>query len=469
LSLSRLGQNQGLRRIEKQRHSPDTLAEECLKRLVLGTHNGGGRITERWIVEQFGVTHSQAREALHRLEKRGALTLSPRRGAKLASPAQSNPADMRPVWVALVELAVKLAAQGNRPVAAPKVARKRDPWSKHKHVEAIIESLCDAGGNMRLKQALQRLAVEAAASRGASIDAEVLEKLIEHLSAGRVAAAERLVGKTFAARQRAAGARQEAAALLRGAAPTAGPEVGAMGPQIRAFLYHVAELIGPAADRAPPAAHQIAAAIRRRIQFGELRPGDAVRELPLARAFGVSRGPVRDALRLLDRQGLVTVEGRRGAFVRRFSVKSAIDIMQVRAAISGVLMAEAAAAADRPAWIAHELKAGVALLKAIAADRNSPLGNFILVRHGVAVLTVAACGNAVIGRIAAELADEVTVLWATVLSKDRQKKSAQTWEKIVVAIIARDVEVAGAYGRQIVEDAFTAALETAELRAAEGT
>jgi DNA-binding GntR family transcriptional regulator len=435
----------------------------------LGVHDGGGRITERWIVAQFGVTHTQAREVLHRLEKRGALTLTPRRGAKLVSAAETNPADMRPVWVALVELAVRLAAQGGGPIATPKVARRQDTWSRHKYAEAVIEALCDAGGNMRLKQALQRLAVEATTAPGDPIDTDALGKLIEHLSAGRVAAAERMVGKTFANTKRSAGARLAAAALLRGAAPTPGAEVGAVTPQMRAYFHRIAELLGPAADRAPPAAHQVAAAIRQRIQFGELRPGDAVRELPLAHAFGVSRGPVRDALRILDRQGLITLEGRRGAFVRRFSVKSAIDIAQLRAAVSGVQMAEAAAAAERPTWIAHELETGVALLKAIAADKDSPLSNYILVRRGVAVLTLAACGNAVIGRIAAELEGEVTTLWATVLSKARQKKSAQTWEQIVAAIIARDAETAGAYGRKIVEDAFSAALEASELRAAEET
>lgn len=435
--------------------------------MVLGDHEGGGRITERWIVDEFNVTHTQAREALHRLEKRGALKLTPRRGATLIARADSDPADMRPVWIALMELAVQLANEKSAVVDAPALPRRRDPWSAYKYVEAAIGALCDAGGNSRLKQALMRMAVEAAAVRQSPVDIDAVARLVAHMSEGRYASASKAVAKTFVAPVCAAADRPAAARLLRGVTPLSGPEVGALAPRIRTYLHRVASLLGPAADRAPPAADQVAAAIRQRIQFGELRPGDAVREQPLAQAFGVSRGPVRDALRMLDRQGLVSLEGRKGAFVRRFSVESAVDIARVRAVISGVQMAEAAAAEEHPDWLAAELHEGVRLLNAIATEKEASVGNYIVVRRCVAVLTLAAGANSVVGRIAADLESEITTLWATVLSKVRQRKSARTWKLIVDAIIDHDVETARVYGRRIVEEAFLSALETSGLGSGE--
>lgn len=52
----------------------------------------------------------------------------------------------------------------------------------------------------------------------------------------------------------------------------------------------------------------------------------------------------------------------------------------------------------------------------------------------------------------------------TVLSKERQRKSAATWRLIADAIIERDVERARREGKRIVEEAFAAALQVAELQ-----
>ena len=60
---------------------------------------------------------------------------------------------------------------------------------------------------------------------------------------------------------------------------------------------------------------QIAARVGDRILSGTMLPGSRIGEQELADEFSVSRGPVRDALRILEREGLVTLLPRRGVIV----------------------------------------------------------------------------------------------------------------------------------------------------------
>jgi len=64
---------------------------------------------------------------------------------------------------------------------------------------------------------------------------------------------------------------------------------------------------------------QIASRLSERIVAGTYAPGQRVMEQALAAEFAVSRGPVREALRILERDGLVTILARRGALVTNLS------------------------------------------------------------------------------------------------------------------------------------------------------
>ncbi len=71
--------------------------------------------------------------------------------------------------------------------------------------------------------------------------------------------------------------------------------------------------------------------IERRIVEGELGPGAKLNEAALAAALGVSRGPVREALRMLEEAGLVRQEKNRGVFVRSVPLDEAMEIYDLRA------------------------------------------------------------------------------------------------------------------------------------------
>jgi phosphonate utilization transcriptional regulator len=73
--------------------------------------------------------------------------------------------------------------------------------------------------------------------------------------------------------------------------------------------------------------------IERLILSGELAVGQWMNESELAQRFGVSRGTVREAFRMLEQSGLIRQEKNRGVFVREISIKEADDIYDLREAL----------------------------------------------------------------------------------------------------------------------------------------
>ncbi|MFZ4481075.1 MAG: phosphonate utilization associated transcriptional regulator [Rhodoferax sp.] len=73
--------------------------------------------------------------------------------------------------------------------------------------------------------------------------------------------------------------------------------------------------------------------IERAILAGDYAPGSKLNEAVLAERMGVSRGPVREAFRMLDEAGLVRTEKNRGVFVRDIPIDEALEIFDLRAAM----------------------------------------------------------------------------------------------------------------------------------------
>ncbi|MFO1244586.1 MAG: phosphonate utilization associated transcriptional regulator [Ramlibacter sp.] len=73
--------------------------------------------------------------------------------------------------------------------------------------------------------------------------------------------------------------------------------------------------------------------IERAILVGEYAPGSKLIEATLAEKLGVSRGPVREAFRMLEEAGLVRNEKNRGVFVRDIPIDEAVEIFDLRAAM----------------------------------------------------------------------------------------------------------------------------------------
>lgn len=73
--------------------------------------------------------------------------------------------------------------------------------------------------------------------------------------------------------------------------------------------------------------------IERMILDGELQPGEKLTEMTLSDRLGVSRGPIREAFRMLEEAGLVRQEKNRGVFVRDIPLDEAVEIYDLRAAM----------------------------------------------------------------------------------------------------------------------------------------
>ncbi len=73
--------------------------------------------------------------------------------------------------------------------------------------------------------------------------------------------------------------------------------------------------------------------LRQAILTGELKPGERLMEIHLANKLGVSRTPIREAIRKLELEGLVIMVPRRGAQVAQITEKSMSDVLEVRCAL----------------------------------------------------------------------------------------------------------------------------------------
>lgn len=121
----------------------------------------------------------------------------------------------------------------------------------------------------------------------------------------------------------------------------------------------------------------VAKSIREAIQSGALKPGERLVEADIAEQMGISRAPVREALRQLEGEGLVETAPRRATAVARFSRDDILEIYSLRAVLEGLAsrltterasgedcrrlrdavqrMREAAARGDLPALVENDL------------------------------------------------------------------------------------------------------------------
>ncbi len=89
---------------------------------------------------------------------------------------------------------------------------------------------------------------------------------------------------------------------------------------------------------APSNVELAADALREAIVSGRLVPGERIKEIPLAVQLGVSRGPIREAMRLLEHDGLLTIVPNRGAVVPRPTSADVLEVYAMRAALGSLAL-----------------------------------------------------------------------------------------------------------------------------------
>jgi GntR family transcriptional regulator of gluconate operon len=118
-------------------------------------------------------------------------------------------------------------------------------------------------------------------------------------------------------------------------------------------------------------AEDAAESIRTAILTGQLKPGERLVEAKVASQLNVSRGPVREALKLLGAEGLVRDEPRRGALVLSLTPDDVREIYDLRAALEA-RAARRVAQAARPASL-RSLRKAYAEMERLA-ERDDPTG-----------------------------------------------------------------------------------------------
>ncbi|MDF2840971.1 MAG: transcriptional regulator, GntR family [Clostridia bacterium] len=89
-------------------------------------------------------------------------------------------------------------------------------------------------------------------------------------------------------------------------------------------------------DQYKPLREIVFETIRNAIISGDLKPGERVMEVQMAESLGVSRTPVREAIRKLELEGLIIMLPRKGAYVADLSVKDLTEVMEIRASLEGL-------------------------------------------------------------------------------------------------------------------------------------
>lgn len=194
------------------------------------------------------------------------------------------------------------------------------------------------------------------------------------------------------------------------------------------------------------------------IRSGQLLPGMRLRETELADQLGLSRTPIREAIRLLEADGLVIHLPRQGATVRSLSYAEVVELYEMRAVLEGTAARLAARAASD-----LELSELVALNDALAAAGASPSASG-LNRHFHMTLLEAA-RNRYLTRMAQTLQKSLMILGPTMLAEpDRAATAVEEHRSVLDALLARDGARAEAAMRAHIQAAHRIRLQSLRLR-----
>jgi DNA-binding GntR family transcriptional regulator len=167
-------------------------------------------------------------------------------------------------------------------------------------------------------------------------------------------------------------------------------------------------------------------ALRSAITSGQYRPGDHLGEVELATHLGVSRGTVREALRHLQQEGLVTAGNRGMLRVNSVSPREIRELFRVRAALEGLAVAEIIASPDRRAAVAT-LREALGRLAGADANAHGDLAAKLEADLGFHLLLCRLSGNSMLvdawryleGRIRVTIMNCETAGVPTMMSLDR--------------------------------------------------
>ena len=204
---------------------------------------------------------------------------------------------------------------------------------------------------------------------------------------------------------------------------------------------------------------QIAERIGGGIVDETFRPGERLKEISLATTFGVSRATIREALRLLENRGLVSIMPQRGAHVTQLSRKELEELFEIRAVLLGLVSRRVALSCTPETE--RTLFAGYRALQAGRGDGTA----YAHASADMVLLLARACGNQQLFEYMAALAQRIGRYARLGLSTPaRRRQSIANWQQLVRAIVARDGDAAEATHRRLSMQNLAAGLAELDRR-----
>ncbi|WP_366923359.1 GntR family transcriptional regulator [Metallumcola ferriviriculae] len=199
--------------------------------------------------------------------------------------------------------------------------------------------------------------------------------------------------------------------------------------------------------------------MREAIISGQLRPSERLMEVQLAEEMGVSRTPVREAIRKLELEGFIVMVPRKGAYVAGISTKDIADVFEIRAALESLA---AGMAADR---ITEEEQEELERLLVQVADcaANGNLEKIIEIDTEFHDCLYRASRNDRLVQIVSNLREQIQRFRTTSLaSPGRMKDTLREHKKIVEAISERNASLARELALEHIENAENSILDAIE-------
>jgi DNA-binding GntR family transcriptional regulator len=204
---------------------------------------------------------------------------------------------------------------------------------------------------------------------------------------------------------------------------------------------------------------QIAERIGMSIVEEQFRPGERLKEAELATSFGVSRASIREALRILENRGLVSILPQRGARVTELSRKELEDLFEMRAALLG-LASRRVAERMTPAGM-REVRSG---LKALEASVGNAPAYALASASMVEMLTRLSENVQLVEYIAGASLRFRRYARLGLSSQARRDQSLASWRKLSRAIAANEADVAESIHRGLALTNLAAGLAEIERR-----
>ena len=177
--------------------------------------------------------------------------------------------------------------------------------------------------------------------------------------------------------------------------------------------------------------------LKNSILAGEFENGAELREIALAKKLGVSRTPVREALRQLEQEGLEEIYPNRGAYVQGITYKDVEDIFRIRARLEG-LCAEMAVSS-----ITHEQldKLDEIILLSKFYEEKKDMEHLLKMDSQFHEVLFESCGSKMLEHQLKDYHQYVQKARLRSLKRqERAKKSTQEHEEILLAIKDRDAK-----------------------------